>query len=101
MRIFNYTDKPVIINGIPMEGNEIKITDESFERSEIGHHTKSFHTLEQHHYLHIYQNPNRPNGYEYRLTEHPLPNIATFSFILVSTIALHLLVKIIQKLRQA
>jgi|APSaa5957512493_1039668.scaffolds.fasta_scaffold177833_2 hypothetical protein len=99
MRIFNYSDKPVLINGIPHNEMEINIPSEEFSRDMLGHHTKTFINLEQHHYLTIWN--ISAETYNYSLTEHELPNISTFSFILVTTIALHILIKIIQKVRQA
>lgn len=101
MRIYNYSDKPVLIKGVPINDIEINIPYEDFNKNMVTHHTKTFNHIQQHHYLTIFNSTEQPNGYAYRITEHKLPDISAFSLILIATISFHLLVKIIQKVRQA
>lgn len=101
MRVFNYSDRPVQIMGVPHDDIEINIPYEGFDSTMITHHTKTFNQISQHQYLTIYNDQSLQDGYAYRITEPTVPDITIFSLILISTIGFHLLIKIIQKVKQA
>ena len=100
MRVFNYSDRPVQIMGVSHDDIEINIPYEGFDSTMITHHTKTFSSIEHHEYLTIYNDTTEQHGYAYSITEYPLPDITIFSLILVATIGFHLLIKIVQKVKQ-
>jgi hypothetical protein len=100
MRIYNYSDKPVYIKGVPYDQIELFIPSDVWEMDWFLHHSKSLHNVgfDQ---LIITNDSTKPNGYSYQPITTPIPDISVFSFILVTAISLHLLIKIVQKVKQS
>lgn len=100
MKIYNYSDKPVVIAGVPTHEHVIYINN-SMQRHFITHNGQQF--LDSHHDSDrnlIFSINNHPNGsYDYREQNLATPNIFPWVGLFITFFGFWLMIKIVQKIK--
>ena len=100
MKIFNYSDKPVVINGVPIHEHLIHI-DNSIQRHFVTHNGREFlssHLTDDRNL--IFSIINHPNGsYNYREQNFAVPNIWLWIGVFLTFFSFMFLTRVIQKLK--
>lgn len=101
MKIYNYSDKPVVIGGIPTHEHVIYINN-SMQRHMVIHNDKQFlstnvRTADRNI---IYSINNHPNGsYDYREQNLKTPDIWVWVSVFLTFFSFYFVIRIVQKLK--
>ena len=100
MKIFNYSDKPVIINGVEVSDHLVHL-DNSIQRHYVTHNGTSFlshHTTSDRNVIYTILNKN-DNSYLYRTDEVGVPDVFFWVSIFFTFFGFWFVMKISQKLK--
>lgn len=100
MKIFNYSDKPVVIGGVPTHEHVIYINN-SMQRHIVTHNNKQFlnpHSTTDRNI--IYSINNHPNGsYDYREQNLSVPDVWLWVSIFITFFGFYFVTRILQKIK--
>jgi hypothetical protein len=99
LKIYNYTDLPVVIHGRDYEGHIYYLYND-IERWNLKHNGQDFVTASSNDRNVVYTiTQNNAGGYKYKMDSYPLPDIWVWVGTLVSFFSFFLLVRLIQKIK--
>lgn len=102
MKIFNYSDQPVVIGGVPTHEHVIYINN-NMQKQHVTHNGKQF--LNAHHSNDrniIYSINNHPNGsYDYREQNLSVPDVWIWISIFLTFFSFYFCIRIVQKIKSS
>ena len=98
MRVYNYSDKPVVINGVPINTHIIHL-DTAISPGNVLHNGTTFLPNHDQDRNSVFTIMNTGTGYAYREDVYSNPPVWWFSSILIVSIGYLMLIKVMQKIR--
>ena len=101
MKIFNYSDKPVLINGIEVSDHIVHL-DNSIQRHFVKHDGRTFltpHTTGERNMIYTILNNSSNTGYEYRNDSVGVPDVFFWVSIFFTFFGFWFVMKITQKIK--
>lgn len=100
MKIFNYSDLPVVIRNVAIDDREIYLP-ESIERWHIQHNGIDFipPSSDERNVVMTIHNAGTANQYQYRTETFSTPDIWVWIGLMISFFSFYVIVRLIQKIR--
>ena len=102
MKVYNYSDKPVVINGVEIHDHLIHI-DNSIQRFYVKHNEYAFLTkhTEERNLIYTIVNDSDGSGYSYRSDMINVPDVWVWVGIFLTFFSFHIVLRIVQKVRMS
>ena len=100
MKIYNYSDKPVVINGVAIHDHLIHM-DNSIQRFYIKHNNYSFVTrhTEERNIIYTILNEDSGTGYVYRSDIIKAPDIWVWVSVFITFFSFYFVIRVLQKIK--
>jgi hypothetical protein len=98
MKIYNYSDKPVVINGVSRDEHILHLHS-AIPTGNVNHDGKSFLPSTTDDRNIIFTITNSTDGYSYREDEFSVPDVWTWITIFLTFFSFYFVVRILQKIK--